>query len=184
MYDSPSRHQVGPAAEEKQFLLQDISEDTPSYFIYHKDVLVFDRQQYVSSTNLISISGSDDDVFSVGLCGPTPFTLMIYWQAREMVYSGSFNASASECRHDSFLLKSLINFDSLWEYRVSAQSVEAGWQQGFDNSTQWSLKRNQFPVYDPNKILLLRKSLSVESCFHLIARSPSTPVLFSSSSRF
>ena len=89
---------------------------------------------------------------------------MIYWQAREMVYSGSFNATASEeCRHDSFLLKTLINFDSLWEYRVSAQSVEAGWQQGFDNSSLWSLKRNQFPVYDPNRILFLRQSLPVGS---------------------
>lgn len=185
MYVFHPCHQLATAVEEKRFLIQDISEDTPSYSIYHRGAVVFNRQQYMASTNLISISGSDDEEFSVELCGPTPFTVMIYWQAREMVYSGSFNASAGEeCRHDVFSLRTLINFDSLWEYRVSSHPVESGWQQGFDNSTLWSLKRNQFPVYDPNKILLLRTSIPVSFRFLLIARLRLTSILSFSSSQF
>ena len=89
---------------------------------------------------------------------------MLYLDSRELVYSGSYTSTpSSSCREDSLALSMLLNTDSLWEYRVSGDEVSKRWQIGEGDKDSWSLKRNQFPVYDMNEVLYLRRIMKVRN---------------------
>ena len=89
---------------------------------------------------------------------------MLYLDSRELVYSESYTSTpTSPCREDSLAFSLLLSTDSLWEYHVSGDDVSKRWQIGEGEKDSWSLKRNQFPVYDMNEVLYLRRIVNVRN---------------------
>ena len=89
---------------------------------------------------------------------------MLFLDSRELVYSGSYTSSPdSQCKEDVLAFSLLLSTDSLWEYHVTSEGISKRWQIGGGGSESWSLKRNQFPVYDMNEVLYLRRKVNVRN---------------------
>ena len=139
------------------------------------------RRDYVERENRVYIADYTRDECSVKICprcvqsrglthshGTQEYSLFLFVNSIDLVFSYRYSTLRT-CLTQSFIVNELTTADTLWQYAVSVHELPSQWKEIDFDVSQWSWKRNTFPLYQNDAVLYLRKSfdVGVPPVFHL-----------------
>lgn len=88
------------------------------------------------------------------------YSLFLFVNSIDLVFSYRYS-TLHACLTQSFIVNELTTADTLWQYTVSQYELPPQWKELDFDVSQWSWKRDTFPLYQNDAVLYLRKSFDV-----------------------
>ena len=178
----PRGSRVAKGDGEEYFGIADTIASNKEYYytLAMDDEVLFKREDFASSWNVVSVRSPLQRTFTVHICrlrkwalalaltrsrtlAQQEFRLEILYQLSLVVFSTVFTASSVidlyPCRRSAFRLSSVVTPEDAWRY-YAGQDAPYNWRDSEYDDSMWSVGRGLFSLQG-NDVLYLRKTVTV-----------------------